>query len=165
MKEVQVKVPGHSYTIKLGSGVIKELPAELKRLNPSSCLIATNITVGSLYLKRLPIFAMGCAARNRSSCLTARLIKTGAVSRQFLKTCLDGGRSQVSGNCTRRRRGRRPRRLCGRNLYARYPLYSGSDNTTGDGGLFRRWKNRYEYDGRKKLSRHFSPARSRDCRL
>ena len=28
MKEVQVKVPGHSYTIKLGSGVIKELPAE-----------------------------------------------------------------------------------------------------------------------------------------
>lgn len=52
MKEVQVKVPGHSYTIKLGSGVIKELPAELKRLNPSSCLIATNITVGSLYLKK-----------------------------------------------------------------------------------------------------------------
>lgn len=47
MKEVQVNVPGHSYTIKLGSGVIKDLPAELKRLNPSSCLIVTNITVGS----------------------------------------------------------------------------------------------------------------------
>ena len=43
------------------------------------------------------------------------------------------------------------RRLCGRNLYARYPLYSGSDNTTGDGGLFRRWKNRYEYDAGKNL--------------
>ena len=39
MKEVQVNVPGHSYTIKLGSGVIKDLPAELKRLNPSSCLL------------------------------------------------------------------------------------------------------------------------------
>ena len=53
MKEVQVNVPGHSYTIKLGSGVIKDLPAELKRLNPSSCLIVTNITVGSLYLKKV----------------------------------------------------------------------------------------------------------------
>ena len=78
MKEVQVKVPGHSYTIKLGSGVIKELPAELKRLNPSSCLIATNITVGSLYLKKATDLCNGI-------CLTASLIKTGAVSRQFLK--------------------------------------------------------------------------------
>lgn len=85
MKEVQVNVPGHSYTIKLGSGVIKDLPAELKRLNPSSCLIVTNITVGSLYLKKYQNSAIRFAVRNRSSCLTARLIKTGTVSRQFLK--------------------------------------------------------------------------------
>ena len=85
MKEVQVKVPGHSYTIKLGSGVIKELPAELKRLNPSSCLIATNITVGSLYLKKATDLCNGMCRTESVVLLTARLIKTGAVSRQFLK--------------------------------------------------------------------------------
>ena len=81
------------------------------------------------------------------------------------KEAIDGRGSQVGRDRTRRRRGRRPCRFCGGDLYARHPLYSSSDNIACDGGLFRRRKNRHEYDGREKLSWGFSSAGSRDCRL
>lgn len=112
MKEVQVKVPGHSYTIKLGSGVIKELPAELKRLNPSSCLIATNITVGSLYLKKATDLCNGMCRTESVVLPDGEAYKDwGSVSAILEKLASMGAGLQVSGNCTRRRRGRRPRRF------------------------------------------------------
>lgn len=143
MKEVQVNVPGHSYTIKLGSGVIKDLPAELKRLNPSSCLIVTNITVGSLYLKKVSelcntvcrtesvVLPDGEAYKdwNSVSAILEKLASMGA-DRKSVVIALGGG---VVGDLAR---------FCGGDLYARHPLYSSSDNIACDGGLFRRRKNR-----------------------
>lgn len=53
MKKVQVNVPGASYPIFLGDGAIHLLPEQLKSLNPTSCLIVTNVTVGPLYLSEV----------------------------------------------------------------------------------------------------------------
>ncbi len=50
MQEVKVNVKGAPYIIYLGSQILGKVAEELKRLNPSSALIVTNVTVGPLYL-------------------------------------------------------------------------------------------------------------------
>lgn len=50
MQEVKVDVKGAPYTIYLGSQILGKVAEELERLNPSSALIVTNVTVGPLYL-------------------------------------------------------------------------------------------------------------------
>ena len=167
MKEVQVNVPGHSYTIKLGSGVIKDLPAEIEKAQSFQLSHRHQYYGGFALSEKKYQNSANTVCRTESvvlpdgeaykdwgsvSAILEKLASMGA-DRKSVVIALGGG---VVGDLAGFAAAIYMRGI--RFIQVPTTLLAMVDSSVGG-------KNRYEYDGRKKLSRHFSPARSRDCRL
>ena len=123
-----VDLAERSYPIHIGSGTLSMLGAELQRLKATRALIVTNTTVGPLYAQK----AAASVAQTEIPFSVCEL-PDGEEFKDL------GHLNQILTAASQRHRGFGRRccggygRVCRGNLDARYPFYSGPDNTFGTG--------------------------------
>ena len=144
---VDVALGDRAYDIVIGRGVLASLGARVAALRPGvRTAIVTDRTVAKHWLEP----AERSLARSRHPDLAhhrrgRRSVEDLCRSRKGLRGADRGqDRAQRSGDCARRRRGRRSRRLCGGDPAPRRRFRAGADLAAGAGRFLGRRQDRHQ---------------------